>query len=310
LGASIPSFIPIAARGNIGVDIFFVISGFVIAHTTLSRPRGASSARHFIKHRLLRIYLGYWPFFIAALAMHWAFFPENYARLKILESGLLLGTEVGHLVLDVSWSLTYELYFYAIFLLMFFVPARFVAWIIYLCFFLVFLNTLTLGLWEVGVDTFFTSPFLLEFFSGSILYLHKNRFHSYWWLPCFVSIIGIALWMGSDIGLFIGDDALRIFTYGTAALFIVILAIFIEQRDISKAKGIAILIGDASYTIYLSHAIILTVAIQLGYVDFLKNGYPQFVEAGFILLLGLIILFSVVFYRVFELRLYRWACSR
>jgi exopolysaccharide production protein ExoZ len=37
LGSPILFFASVAFKGNIGVDIFFVISGFVIAHTTSPR---------------------------------------------------------------------------------------------------------------------------------------------------------------------------------------------------------------------------------------------------------------------------------
>ena len=52
--------------GFTGVDVFFVISGYVIAKTSQKYSTGVHSGVKFLKIRLARIYLGYWPFFLLA----------------------------------------------------------------------------------------------------------------------------------------------------------------------------------------------------------------------------------------------------
>jgi len=49
-----------AIRGMAGVDIFFVISGFVMVLTTANKPRGIDAARKFMLARLTRIAPMYW----------------------------------------------------------------------------------------------------------------------------------------------------------------------------------------------------------------------------------------------------------
>ncbi len=60
------SLLPFVARGYLGVDFFFVLSGFIISHvylSSLARPsRRALSI--FLWHRLIRIY----PVHVAVLA--------------------------------------------------------------------------------------------------------------------------------------------------------------------------------------------------------------------------------------------------
>ncbi|WP_144706695.1 acyltransferase family protein [Aminobacter sp. J44] len=50
----------IFAKGMLGVDVFFVISGFVMVHSTMGSPRGLPSAYHFLARRVIRVYPPYW----------------------------------------------------------------------------------------------------------------------------------------------------------------------------------------------------------------------------------------------------------
>jgi len=51
--------------GYMGVDIFFVISGFIMWYTTKKFEHGGVRyAASFLYNRLTRIYLGYWIFFV------------------------------------------------------------------------------------------------------------------------------------------------------------------------------------------------------------------------------------------------------
>ena len=63
MGGHSKSFESAASWGFTGVDLFFVISGFIMAHATFHKERTFSNAKAFIKHRFARVYLGYWPFF-------------------------------------------------------------------------------------------------------------------------------------------------------------------------------------------------------------------------------------------------------
>ena len=106
----------ISTWGFLGVDIFFIISGYIMAHTTFDKPRTLNSAKIFFKHRLIRIYLAYWVFFIITLLITYITNPFALENLNLIKSFFLLDTDMNKLVLPVSWSLTYEVYFYFIFL--------------------------------------------------------------------------------------------------------------------------------------------------------------------------------------------------
>ncbi len=92
--------------GYKGVDVFFVISGFVMYYTTSIAKR--SSAVVFAVNRLTKIYLLYWLVLIAFYAVQ----PYAFNR-SLVATVLLIPRHVT--ILGVSWSLSYELYFYLLF---------------------------------------------------------------------------------------------------------------------------------------------------------------------------------------------------
>ena len=69
--------------GYIGVDIFFVISGFVMAKTTVNKAKGFSLFKAFLSKRFLRIYLGFLPIFILALLYYYQFNPHFLEKKEI-----------------------------------------------------------------------------------------------------------------------------------------------------------------------------------------------------------------------------------
>jgi peptidoglycan/LPS O-acetylase OafA/YrhL len=102
--------------GEAGVDLFFVISGFIMCEATNRRPIGFGA---FLKARALRILPLYWLLSLVALAC-WRIAPQwvnsKGGDTVVLESFLLLPT-TGLYLIQNGWTLSYEFLFYAIFAL-------------------------------------------------------------------------------------------------------------------------------------------------------------------------------------------------
>jgi peptidoglycan/LPS O-acetylase OafA/YrhL len=167
------------AVGFAGVDVFFVISGFIMFYTTREVTGGAASA-DFLKRRLARIYSGYWPFFLAAAAVFGWARPEHFAASNLTTSFLLWPMPLNRVLLDVSWTLSYELYFYLLFTGLVLLPLRrrtliVVAGVAAVAGY----NLLRHFLWQdfsperlylhSFANLFLASPYLTEFFAGALL---------------------------------------------------------------------------------------------------------------------------------------------
>jgi len=106
------------ARLDVGVAIFFVLSGFLLARPWLARAATGApppSRRRYYEKRLLRIY----PVYVVTVVIALVWIPENEgATLRTWVSSLLLADpytseQLPH-GLTQMWSLTAEVAFYAV----------------------------------------------------------------------------------------------------------------------------------------------------------------------------------------------------
>jgi len=108
--------------GQCGVDIFFVISGFIMALVTNDMHKRKGAIEDFAQKRLVRIFPPYWIWTFVMLFLLF-FFPQFFSirtfALKEAVLSLLLipyspSSANTSPVLSVGWTLSYEMYFYAL----------------------------------------------------------------------------------------------------------------------------------------------------------------------------------------------------
>ena len=248
------------AVGAAGVDMFFVISGFVLWAACEARPTTPGA---FLLARAERILPLYW---IATLAVA-AVALWRPAALPIVHPG------AGHLVLSLfllphtdpaggpfpllptGWTLTYEAFFYAVMAIALAAP-RDRRWTLVSG--MLFAAAL-IGFGYHGWYTLLANPLLLEFLAGAALARawSKGRFER---LPAWTGwgliASGLLILLAQQIGG-LRDDFLRPFVWGPPAVMIVAGALKLEvdgRIGRGPLRRMLVAQGDASYSLYLVQA--------------------------------------------------------
>ena len=300
-----------------GVDIFFVISGFIMAWTTVANAGGAD-AMAFTKRRIARIYSGYWPFYLLALALFLTVGTRDLTGVQFLSSALLWPTELGRLLIPVSWTLIFEMYFYLMFaLLIAYGGARreslliwaalaVLAWSLYSHFGRHAYDPGQLETMSV-YENYLAFPFLLEFLAGAILadWLRKHPHGLSWSLL----VAGIVLWLLSawiNTSQFEGKliqgyfVIWRVLVFGLPSILLVAGLVRLEHAGRTFLPRFSMLAGGASYAIYLSHTLILTATQAMGLNRWVAQFSAGVAQCVFLLLIALIVAYSMAHYRWLE----------
>lgn len=240
--------------GAAGVDVFFVISGFIMWITTADR--GTSPAT-FLRRRLSRIVPIYWLATIvtaAGIALKPQFFFHHDGSIgNIARSMLFVPIQPNgdfHPVVIQGWTLCYEMFFYLLFAaaLPIKLPHRSIALIISLIA-LACIHTFVGNPYLLAM----TSPLLLEFAGGIIAGL-------LWTSPVNVPIVFSGAMLGSGVGFLAIDNHYafglpRFVGWGIPAFLIVCGIILIEKRKKFPEIRPLHFLGDASYSIYIWHVV-------------------------------------------------------
>ena len=312
LGEAFPALRAVARWGFAGVDLFFVLSGFVMWHTTIDRS-GSGAARTFLLKRCARIYLGYWPWLALALALFALLAPQALAGKNLIGSLLLLDIDDRRLVISVAWSLVFELYFYALFAVLLLAGRRVrFAGVAAAAIGVALFNLALLAWWpeslagDAGEGHFFLSPFVAEFFAGSLLAAAwRADFGGAARLP--VALAGLALavvgaWFGVAGGELPAHQVQRLGSFGLAAAGLILAVAALDARLPWPRWSVAL--GDSSYALYLGHPLLLSLATLGGWF---APGRAPIVAAA---LAAAAIGAAFLYHRCIELPLYRRACMR
>lgn len=246
--------------GAYGVDLFFVLSGFVIIHSLSRRPSGPRQTIAFLIARWGRIFPAYWavliPCMIIAALLGQAWVTDT-APASVLQSALLTPASAPPLV-HPAWSLVHELYFYSVLGLLMLAPRR---WLIP--------ALVVWGLGMVGVQIALrgqvhdpilhlaANPLNLDFLLGAAVRLALPWIRTPWprlqTLAC-----GLAFLVGAAL-LTVMKDASRmgewdrVLLVGLPATGVIWGACFWQPRALPRAWTALRALGDRSYVFYLVH---------------------------------------------------------
>lgn len=295
--------------GFSGVDIFFALSGFVV-YRSAQRTIPLYGIRPFIKKRLLRIYLGYWPvLLLIGLTTAIIYHSPLPSLKKMVFSILLLYPNIWDNWLPPAWSLTMEIYFYLWIALIALLPPRFQ------------IKAITcvmamLSAWGIAwllIDRsdvyngqqplrYVMTGLGLEFLAGALLACAYDRNPRFFCMPR-ITIPTCVLLMTAGLGLGMSSpyfdrvEVMRAASFGIMGLAALVLALTLEQTRLTPPHWL-VSVGDASYSLYLMHTFLLDAS---GKVRALFNITAPAALLPFLLALPLaIVLISMLWYRWVE----------
>lgn len=260
-------------QGECGVDIFFVISGFIMIYITSNKPSTLDTGREFLIKRLIRIVPPYWFYttgmVVLLLALPQAFNDMQFNPVQVIKSYLFIPQKELP-VLQLGWSLEYEIYFYGLITVFLLLPRRMMLPGL----------SLFLGL-SIWMGIFFkpeakpllviTNLALLEFLLGVYIgYFFTKKHYLSAGMAWAAMGVGTGL-MGYSFYNHIGEH--RLFFWGIPSFLIVLGALNLEYRGTSF-KGILSNLGDSSYSLYLSHIFVVFLVGKIwAWLGFSNSGY-------------------------------------
>lgn len=280
------------AAGSSGVDIFFVISGFVMAISTGLSPSSVvlriQSAWIFLKRRFLRIVPLYWFYTLLKAAMLVA--VPGLASRSSIDSGHLTASLVFipamspwglvEPTLPVGWTLNFEMLFYGIFAITIALALPRIRFCV-----LALLTVFFAGRYfqDVVPLAFYGKTIVFEFVLGTCIAFYFLRFKA---APVMAGWLAIGLGLILMFGINWSSSADRLLTWGVAATFLVFGALWLEPWTAKTGvRSPLSFLGDASYSIYLSH----TFVVPAGVLALHKIGFQDTLVVAVIVLLAVVV---------------------
>ncbi len=260
--------------GSYGVDVFFVISGYIMARILDDRlqpnlPAGAHVGDFFLRRRILRIVPPYWFFtlllFLASMRMPALMGSTRASSVELLKSLFFIPfakySWVIQPLLFIGWSLNYEMFFY---LALAFgvllhkrlgvrIPAVTIGALIVL---LTMLACIPFKSQSV-IATFYARDLSLEFLLGILSYYvcraipddAARRWRVTWSLICLLSLLAVI-----GVQAYLPQLPIsRVLSLGVPSFLLVTSASLLSQGGWDTRIAALVLIGDASYVLYLIH---------------------------------------------------------
>jgi peptidoglycan/LPS O-acetylase OafA/YrhL len=298
VSVGLPSLRAALQSGHSGVDIFFVLSGFIILFVhdrDIGRPARVPA---YAARRLTRVFPVYWVALALTLALDAGGGRPWQGTGRVVWSALLLPS-AREPVLGIAWTLQYELVFYAAFAVLilnrWLGTALFAAW-------LAAILAVGAGWLRLAVPPPMVSAYNLEFFFGMAAGLLVRRVGALpaWYLPAGLALFALAC-AAEDEGFLNGYAGRARLAFGLPATLIV--SGLVRLAGTGARRGLLGRLGEASYSIYIFQFCFIGLTWHALHVTGLDRALPA--AANFVVLAAVAIAGGMVMSRLVEYRLMR-----
>jgi exopolysaccharide production protein ExoZ len=244
---AVPAIDPGLKRGlwlESGVNIFFVISGFVMMKSTQDVRKGTGQ---FLADRFLRIVPIYWVITLYIFLCNPGLYGDRLLSSLFLVPVHLDNGALQSAIIPPAWTLSLEIGFYLIFaFLVRLSDTKKLMWTG-----AIFVAVMALGSNSTSPTVrFFTQPIIIEFWLGMLLACY-HRHGRGWMLP-----LGIGL-------LFVAHSiTLPLLSARSIGAFLVVAGMLALESRLREYRLLRAL-GDSSYVLYLSHMVVISLALAL-----------------------------------------------
>lgn len=249
--------------GYVGVDFFFVLSGFIIAYVNYSHLGDAGSVPRYLWRRFARIYPIYWTVLLLSIVLttvgHLAAgkgFQLDMSLADIPTTIFLVPGAEEPKYVGVAWSLCYEIMFYFVFCVLLLNvrvgTAIFVAWAAYIV-------AHALGWVSMELPFNLGKIQCLQFLFGIVVALVVRRYSlrmSLWMLPAAVMAFALAVVVEMS-GPWAPHSAPGAVLLGLGAAAVLLVLAGLERQKALRTPAWLVRMGAVSYSIYLGHILFI-----------------------------------------------------
>ncbi len=243
-----------------GVDLFFVISGFIMVYSSEQSFGTTDAWKAFLGRRLARIVPLYW--LTTAIAIPLMSLPVNWQTL--LDSYFFIPYRIPNDAIvplhGVGWTLNFEMFFYMLFALTIRLQQSVAVYA--LCTALTCI--VLLGHWlqpQLAPLAFWSDPIILEFAIGMMIALQYRRGLQ---LPtalrlCLIAVGAVAVWFSAQ---HMPPSGYRVVLWGIPAAMIFSGTVLGKQPSFGWLTSPTKLMGDSSYALYLIHPLVAAMIVR------------------------------------------------
>jgi exopolysaccharide production protein ExoZ len=291
--------------GQVGVGVFFIISGYIMSMTTVNKTGGGGNAGKFIFKRAVRIYPIYFIWTSVLIGLWYFGFilkSHEYTSGKIIASYLLLPYisfkgDVIDPILRQGWTLIYEAFYYLAFAGLILFDKHRKRGIYILTAFFILLNILSEFVTSPTAQSFFSIHDIYLFVVGMFIFQHQHRLlqaiktKASRWLLLLLFCVLLATITLKDAAM--GDYAQYVHYLAAVVFFLYIFT----ARQVS---GWVLEIGNSSYSLYLTHGFVAMAYAVLARSG--RFGTPMLIVLGVVTFMVAVIV-GEISYRLIERRL-------